>query len=468
METLTVTSAIALEYAVISHREVNPLILIAAPVAAIAIAVAIVRPDLLLRAIFVLAPALWAFGFVNLFNVGPLHLNLPILVGGITFFSLSRHALRAYVDPGIRTVQRLALTFALVTIPAIFFAADLTTGVGAYARLLTPLLIMFATYSLSRDTTGIRTLANAMFLSLIPFALIVAYEIARGNFFILFGGHLSTGLLYLSPQHLGGYQTLMIGVAALNYGLTHKARYLLVIPILLLGVFLTFERTFWVGAFVILFLLTVSVKRSQALRWTALLMLTAIALGAGQIFVAFTTLRPTGSVIRSPLDALSSGRISVDRANFEAYMNSPLQHKVFGIGLYRSLDVTERATGRALIVHDDYLAVLVETGFVSLLIYLALLSTLMLIAFRNTRDFNDTESQAVAGTALAVIIAVVVMGIAGAWYTNVLSTSYIYGLMGLMFASAEFRRGGIRSLSNQASEAVARQTLVSGQQATLS
>src|SRR5262249_20784697 len=85
-------------------------------------------------------------------------------------------------------------------------------------------------------------------------------------------------------------------------------------------------------------------------------------------------------------------------------------------------------------IHDDYLAILIEAGPPALVLYLSILIVLINRSRQCKQSARDRFTRDLCGATFVLIVSVMVMGIPGAFYTEVLSNLYIYGAIGLMLS----------------------------------
>jgi len=181
----------------------------------------------------------------------------------------------------------------------------------------------------------------------------------------------SSGLL-VDPNAYGGYLTvlfiiqlsLIIGRQALFSPLLMKANSLL----LLLGVFLTFSRSAWLGLVVgLVALLWFYRARLGRIALTALPFL--LIGGAGLIFLFSYTLADREVVgLFSRVSTIES-RWQLIQTGLQLWKQSP----VFGIGVGRFFEVSPLYLSTQSIIHNTYVWLLVETGVVGFAIFILLL-----------------------------------------------------------------------------------------------
>jgi O-antigen ligase len=130
-------------------------------------------------------------------------------------------------------------------------------------------------------------------------------------------------------------------------------------------------------------------------RFRALLSLVALA---ALLAVAVAAMRPqvvdvavdralgrNAYVVDYSADAMSSGRLTLQKAALQAYAEQPLMRQLFGIGRTESKKAIERYTSFYLIAHNAYVDELIAYGLFGLLALLAALATAFRLAWRNAR-----------------------------------------------------------------------------------
>jgi O-antigen ligase/polysaccharide polymerase Wzy-like membrane protein len=387
-------------------------------------------PRLFLTLIFASGPLVWALGDANVLQGDRAHVNLPMFVGFIVVVGFSHHLLMKDSDPGVEQIRKLVVGMALVCFPAIFFAQDFVTGAGGYLRVMCPYVVMFAVLRLVRDKADVLHYARSMAFALLAVALVLSIAYWRSELWVDFGGYTRLGALYFQTQGFGVLLSVLVLVVMLNYLLTRKQGYLWLLIFPLVTVFLTYFRTAWIGSLVLVVLFTFQIKKT----YRRMLLL----IGSILVMIFFPMLRQSflryDTALDSPevADKVFSGRLALDAIAIETYLDSPLVNKVFGIGYFRAGEATSLVYGQEFLIHDDYLGLLIEVGIVSLLVHLAILFSVLKRSRMEIRHPRDRTSRDLCRATSALIIAVMIMGIPGAFYTQVLSNFYVYGIIGLM------------------------------------
>lgn len=407
-------------------------------------------PRALLTMLFASAPLIWGLGDTKVLGGGSVRINLPMLGGFVIIFAFSHLLLVKDPNPGIERIRKLVLCLGLVCVPAIFAATGFFTGAGIYLRLMCPFVVMFAVLRHVRGKSDVLHYARSMAFALLAVAVVLMIAYARSELWTNFGGYTRLAMLYIPPQTFGDYLAVMTIVIMLNYLLTRNRCYLLLVPLCLGALFLTYVRTAWVGVVVLFVLLIFHIHKSYGRR----LLLAALALSPLFLSVAWQGIlryQTDGGSVRMA-DAVLSGRLGVDAIATETYLKAPPFNKLFGIGFNRVTEATDFVFGEGFVVHDDYLSWLIEAGILALPLYLAILIALLKQSLQGKGRARERVAYHTFGAASVLILGVMIMGIPGAFYSQVLSTSYIYGIMGLMLSQS--RAIGLRTQDNWAAGTV--------------
>lgn len=395
-------------------------------------------PRLVLTVLFTTSPLLWALGDGNIFGDSSAHVNLPMLAGFVVAIGFCHLLLIKDPDPGIDTVRKLVLALALACLPSAFWAADLFTGAGVYLRVMCPYLVMFATLQDIHTRSDAIYYAKCMLAALFSVIAVLIIGYWRSALWEDFGGgDLRLSALHFHAQGFGVYLAVMAFIVMLTFLLTRNKAYLLALPLPLVALFFTYIRTALVGAAVLVVLLAFHIKKSYGKR----LLVGGLVLGAIFFSGISRSILRYDTTVDSPevADRVLSGRLGVDAIAIETYLEAPLLNKVFGIGFFRAEEATGLVLGTEFMIHDDYLALWIEAGVFASVIYVAILIILLRRSRQGMRSARTRTPYDVCGASFALIIAVMIMGIPGAFYTQVLSNFYIYGTMGMMLALSRTR-----------------------------
>jgi O-antigen ligase/polysaccharide polymerase Wzy-like membrane protein len=402
-------------------------------------------PTLLLDSLYFMAPLVWGLGKVFSWSgMGP-KLNLPMLIGFLIICAFAPEMLLKDPDAGIEKIRKLVLLLALGCVPAIFFARDFSTGVGTYLRIMAPFVVMLATRRYLQNEQDVLRTVKLMAGSLASTAVLLAVAFARDELWVTFDGYRHLGGMNLPPQSVASYLAVMVAVLGLGFLTTRKLGYVLLLFPVLVALYLTLNRTAWLGTALLLFMFV----RKISARWALLLVIACFLLGfTNEVGTAFLR-HSEGLETAEQLDKVLSGRLTVDLINIDHYLESSVSHKLLGIGFLQALEVTDSALGDQLEIHSDYLAFLIEAGVLSLLAYVAVLVALWLRARRGLRNLIECVPRWTCASAEVLIVAFIVMGVPRAWYHEVLGNLYVFGLMGMMlWVSSPVSIKGARQLTN--------------------
>ena len=357
------------------------------------------KPYFSLKAIIIFLPLLWSLGEISLINLGSLSINIPMLVGGVVFARYGYFLLVRHRDDKVLNILRiLSIVYLLLGIPTILFSSSIVNGIGIYLRVYSPFIVLFAFYNYS--TTKKLALANIQSFALAFFAILGSYLIGviNGDYLTTFGGLSRIRASYVPATAWGGYLSVMVGILLISSIFVlkkdKKRLVFLELAIVLAALFLTYNRTGWVGALIVITATAFLQKREK----TSRILLLILFLG---ILINFNTF--TNSLLRysneysefTSLNEILSGRTTVNSANLDYYLyKAPIENKLFGIGYYNSAIISAKYYGLGLIVHNDFLIVLVEQGIFSFLAYLSFVIFLIFIVIR---DYLTCRSNPGAG-----------------------------------------------------------------------
>ena len=394
--------------------------------------IAALLPRTFLMGLFVMAPLVWALGDASVVQGERARVNLPMFVGFVIVVGFCHLLLLKDEDPAIDLIRKLVLAMGVACLPSVFFAESFFTGAGGYMRVMCPYIVMFTIMRMTRSKEDVKRFARSMAWALLSLAVLFLIAALRSELWVDFGGYTRLGALYFQTQGLGMYLSVMVLVVLLNYLLTRKWRFLLLLSFPLVALFLTYYRTAWIGGVVTLVLIALHIGKALARRIliiAGLLLLVFYSL-FWQELLRYDTQVDTVEVA----DKILSGRLQVDAIAIAAYLEAPVYNKIFGLGFFRAKEATGLVLGEQFMIHDDYLAFLIEEGVFALAAYLAIVITLVKRSRQGKRRAKDRVTYDTCGAAFALLVAIMIMGIPGAFYTDVMSNLYIYGIMGLMLS----------------------------------
>jgi len=390
-------------------------------------------PRTFLLLIYVTGPILWGFGENDLLSIGSTQINLHMVMGFVFCGAFAPHLLSHDARRSMETLRCLLLTLSIVMLPPVFFASDLGTGGGAYLRILCPFFTMFATIRFAAERDSIGRYSKAMSLSLFSVAVLLCAGYVQGRLFVSYGGFTRIGGMHLRTPILAYYLVAMVALLVMQYVTTGKTRFFILLVPVAVCIYLTFVRTAWIGAAFIICAVGFLTKRSLLLKCVVALALVIALINLGDVKRLITRSEDEISSLRQA-DLMTTGRLSINMAAIEHYLSVPVVNKVFGIGLFRSLDVVETRLHHRQGIHNDYLQILIEAGILSFLTYLAIVAAVLRSIWKAMRRGGTTTDRELHLTALGTVLAFVLMGMAGVWYSNVLCTTYMLGVIALVLA----------------------------------
>jgi hypothetical protein len=394
--------------------------------------VGIMAPNALLCFLTVAAPLLWALSGGS---AGGGTVDLPMLMGMVTLVALGAHVLVKDSDPGIERLRKWVLVLAAAAFPSIFFAKSFLLGLGAYLRILFPPVVLLATSRVISGEQAAFRLLRLMMYSLVSASIALAIAWWNSELWVPHGRYTVMAFPNGGPQGLGLYLTAMLAAIALSFYLapTRRGYLSLMLPVLAV-IYLAFIRTAWVGAALLVLLFVFLWKRSYGVRLVLVCLLAGVIYYSSVNHLFFRYASNLSSV--KSVNLILSGRISIDVLVWGAYAGSSFVHKIFGIGFWQSKNVTRAVLGQGFVTHDDYLAFLAEAGPLSLLAYLAILAQIFRRGRLTGRGGKAAVARRTGAFAAMLVVPYVVMGIPGAWYTNVLATFYFFSIWGLMLGQS--------------------------------
>lgn len=197
--------------------------------------------------------------------------------------------------------------------------------------------------------------------------------------------------------------------------------------LLLLG---TFTRAAWAGAIVVL--LTVGLLRNRFL----LIAVPLVALAAAGLIPAI------GARLADPFGGSFASRVELWGILLHGWLEETEAegaillaiNRLVGLGPGGVDIITWRLLGERIGAHSDYVRVFVEYGILGLTVYLVLIASMMVWAFRTWRRASDRWSASIALSFLAVALAFPVMGITDHVFAATQNQLYFWTLAGLTTA----------------------------------
>jgi len=437
-------AAIAAIGVIIKSGRISAYALLAIPLVLPAIYLVFFRQDLLIKFILIVSPLVWGFGHIN-FGEEFLRLNLPILFGVLIVLMLGPGLSRPFALLPLEQIRIAVLVYASVIFPSVFFAGSILEGMGVYLRILSPLLFMISVVQVVTNRQDLQNYLRISLLSLVSLLILLLVAYVTDSIQVEFGGELRIAPLGLSPQQLSYFLLLMIAPALYLYYYDRKPVYILIIGFLFGLMYLTKIRTSWVGGAYFLLASFLVLRRQSWLGKVILVIVVILALvNVGEVIDHFFRYIPF-SQIRDlqEWDDVLSGRLSVAQVAISYYLDSSLWHKMFGIGLYKTLEVTQSSLlGASFGIHGDYLAVLVESGVIGLIGFMALLYVMVRNLYRLGELDDACQDRLLSRLGLILFQVFLLMAVPGAWYTNVLGSLYFYFFIGLALAQYQLIEDG--------------------------
>lgn len=398
--------------------------------------VALLWPGKTVSVLLLFGPIIWGLGAANIKAKDPAPGVVTAISGAVTVV-YARYMFLPQRDPLLNRLRIASIGYCIAVLPSAFLGTSLSEGLGGYARLISPVVFMFALLRCSgpRGVHAPQLKAIALSTVLMLGIILAAQYAGEGSSSI--GGIDRIRAFNLSPQHISLYSVAVVGVLICG-ALLGKRRYLYVGGLLVLMVctYLAGFRTAWIGMMVLIGLVMVIAVRSSFAKFIALL--TALSLlGASGVIVQslMRYAHADEAVSTAMLDNITSGRISTGSIILDRYLAGSPEEWLFGIGIFGSHTVTLEEAGTGYPVHSDFLGTLVECGVLGLLAYASLLVLIGQILVRVMRFLpRQHPRRTFAAVGLASFVAFTIMGIPGALYANVFVGWYYYGFIGIILA----------------------------------
>ena len=395
------------------------------------------RPGRTAAALLLFAPIIWGFGSADFDARGDSGLTLVAVVSGVLTLMSARWLLVKVDDPAAIWIRRAAIFYSLATFPSILVSPTFTRSAGGYLRLVCPVLFMFLVWHCSQRRYLKTVQLQAIALSTLCMCGMVgaAYYTGKNTYYM--GGFYRLRAFNLPPQHISLYSVVLISVLTGGVLMAkHRARYVAGIVVLLLFTYQTGYRTAWVGIALVLATIMIVAVRSGLAKFAAIIVTIALTAFSGAIINSVTRYAPAGDAANGDmLNVITSGRVATDTIALRRYFTGNPKELLFGLGIFSSENVTLEGEGTGYIVHNDYLATLVECGFVGALGYLLLVAAIGRTLYVRMRTWPRRHpGRTLSAVAFACFVAFTVMGVPSALYTNVFIGCYYYGFLGIVLA----------------------------------
>jgi O-antigen ligase len=380
--------------------------------------------------LFLIAPFFWGFGIVYPLKISGFEIKPTFLIGGVVTFLSFIIILRGHLCSCFRKLKYTIWIFIIISSFSLFSVSNFINGLGDYLRVISPLIFMLAFLYQLKTMDDIILYLRSMFLSLISFVVILTIAIYEGMLYQTFGGLTRLGPLYIPAQQLSYYLTIMVAVGLLLYRYFNRQIYLLMVLLASIGTYLTGVRTSLI-AIGLLFFVWAFVYKKWLLKVFILILGIFIINEADKLVMFILRYVPTIKSI-GDMDIALSGRLSVNKVVWEHYSQSPLWNKLFGIGVGQSIDIAGRF-GIDLYIHNDYLAIIIEMGIISAIVFGFFMFLILKLVFYGIRRGNR-DSLAY----LLILVVFAIMGFAGVWYRNIFAGWYLSGLIGIAIFNSVF------------------------------
>lgn len=393
-------------------------------------------PLLFLKIYFILGPLIWTYSDSFYIPISALRINTPVIIGGLIVVFYFRFLFFPITVKIVKVIRNLVLLLLVFAFPAIFWSRSFIYGLGEYIRLISPYIIMFSIYHLIQDEDQAKSIINFMSFATISTLATLLIGYFQGDIFSTTGGFLRLSGGGINFQPFAKFIAINIQILIILITLKkRRSQTILFVQVLLslIILFLTYHRTSWIIFILNTFfgLLLFSQKKIFWLIFCGLII--SLILFYRQIFDLF--IRYVPSFRFSELDLISSGRISIWRTYLSSYFNAHTLNIIFGMGFGDPKNVTIANLGKYYWPHNDYLAFLIETGITPLILYILILVILMSAAFRNINTKRFLFHSVISKHTVIITSVVLIAGIAGTFYNNIMSGWYIYAFFGIFLAS---------------------------------
>jgi O-antigen ligase len=369
-------------------------------------------------------------GFMELFTLfagSPFSMNLSgainSLAVGLGVLTLIRRWLRREPLLGSAPARTYAL-FLLVGLLSLFRAVDAMAGVKEWARLASGLAICLMVGDRVRDERGARRMVVVILLSsVVPLALALLQRMGGGGYF--FAGFAGTEFAFRPegtfshPAMLGSYLIILLTLAIGVYFSASAAG--MRVPVAFWAMVaagclvLTMARAQWLGMMVAVLVVGMVRKRRLAL---------AAVVAVLVLLLAVPLLRERLTAAESVLWRVNVWRVA---AQF-TWPPSLLGRGLASSGWYINQLLPTVETHP----HNDYLKVGLEQGVLGLLTYAAWLVSLLAHAWRSYRGALDPAIAWRALSLLGVVVAGLVISMAGNYLGNTAVQWYFWALVALV------------------------------------
>lgn len=346
-------------------------------------------------------------------------------------------------------VNKSYLIFMSLAVIPLFFTKNTVLGFGNWLKLLQTILILNMVVLIAIKDDG-KQYKNRMLIIcwMILISLFIPYVLFFKNY--MQGVHVEMGG-YLRYANFGSYTNLfsyclfsVFPVSLFLYSISakraEKILWLLFMFILLLTIYKTYTRNVWIGVAIIVFFWNLLRKNFKVI-FLLLILLFAIILFKSDIQDRFSDIYAILSAQSlSSLDPkLFSNRIAIWASNLDYFFHtSSFLEKLFGNGL----DIKERISiifnpniDAPIEEHNNYLALLMNTGICGLLMYYLYIFMLFRESFKLLRRTKEIYLKNLAQVFISVLSAYVIIGFFTHMIWKVNYQYYFASLAGLIVAA---------------------------------
>lgn len=237
------------------------------------------------------------------------------------------------------------------------------------------------------------------------------------------------------PLRFGGYLS-SVAVISFCFAVFYSKKFAKFVPILILGVFLTGSRTYFLGVV----LATIFVSYFKSRRFFNLYALFVLLYGAF-IFVIFPQVRErTAASFSSDNGQISSASLRMNfwKAGLKTFALKP----IYGVGDGQLTNYLKPYKEKGLIdnvahAHNAYITCAAESGAVGLFIYLYLFFFFIRKYFISALRTSDELKRAFAFSLFATYLNLLVAGIFESHFSTLVIWSFVTFLMGLFHSYGE-------------------------------
>ncbi|MHB8168797.1 MAG: O-antigen ligase family protein [Thermoleophilia bacterium] len=347
-----------------------------------------------------------------------------ILVGGIMYIIINDVKIRemSVVGPMLMFLG-LTLPFLLLLSPDKMIGLKDWIGIASGFFMF---VLVIATFRTRRD---LLLLLRVIVLSAIVPLAYGFYQLATGTGNLETAGFNRIDATFVHPNPYGFYLAVMlllcIPLLLESKQTRERAFYGALVTLMTVSIIFTYARAAWLSLLAGLVVLA-------AVRYRKLFILMPVVLGLLLFFVPSIFDRFQELMGFSQGQGSMYSRVTIWRYLLPYFYQSP----VVGAGLGGFSDYMQEGLGYVYMPHNDYLRVLIDTGVVGIVSYLAIWLGLARGAIRAYLRLHDEIFRVVGLAVLAIVGAYLVMTITDNMFRFALIQSYIWCLAGIVAAAA--------------------------------